>query len=353
MESKLLNIIKNSDLLSQKEIVAYSKQEGLSKEELYAIELKILSNPDNQELLDTYSEKPDLFEKQNPIKSPLDNYSIEWLLVFTSIILISIPSIYLLKKEKPELISNPIQNIEIVEQEPIENYKKIPTTDLANSSVDEIISDVSSDKKSIPEREMMTIERLVSSKNVKLESEELKAEVLRYKNKYPAVFLGDFKATDYSKIRTYQKDEALDLGGIPASVENQDHTSSFEKLKVDSVFYMAFLRDLLRGFGNKKYSLIITKLDEILQVYPEDDNALFYRGVSLYYLADHQKSVVTLQAVLSDPMSNFTQEAYWHLALNYVEQKEIAKAKELLQEIAQDNAFYAERAKALLKSINE
>ena len=345
MDSKLLHIVETSDLLTQKEILAYTKKGGLSAKEIYIIELKITNNPVNQELIDAFKEHPNLFKDfdNTNLRSPLDDYSIEWLLSLTAIVIISSMSFFLLNtspkvridteptitNSSTETTPQKFEKPQVVFQPSEKSLKSAPNTDISASNSN---------------REASAISLLASRDINQLEVEEIIDPKLINKKRYPYTYLQNLKITDYRKIRFLEISEARGLSGISANSENLEHLSNFEKLKNDSVYYMDFLKETLRGFQNKKYQAIIPAWSQMLSAYPDDDNALFYRAISYYYLLEFENSIKDLLTALSNPMSNFDEEAEWYLALNYHHSKQKQNCKSSLEAIIKRNAFYSRQA---------
>lgn len=345
MDSKLLHIVENSDLLTQKEILAYTKKGELSAKEIYAIELKITNNPANQELIDAFNEHPNLFKEfdNTNTSNPLDNNSIGWLLSLAAIVLISGMTFFLLNTNPKVTIEAELAIINIPIEATPQKYEKpqVVIQPSAKPLESEPNTDISANSSN---RESSTVNLLASRDINQLEVGEIKDQKLINKKRYPYTYLRNLKVTDYRKIRFLETPEKRELSGISANSENLEHLSNFEKLRNDSVYYMDFLKETLRGFQNKKYQPIISAWDQMLSAYPDDDNALFYRAISYYYLSEFENSIKDLLAVLSNPMSNFDEEAEWYLALNYHHSGQKQNCKNSLADIIKRNAFYSQQA---------
>lgn len=356
MNSKLQHIVEPSELLTQQEILDYmQKKDSFSQEQLFAIEKKINNNPINQEILEAYQEHPDLFKefdiwgKRN---NPLDSNSIEWILVFSSLILLS-TMVYFWCTSNKDVYTKELEPEEHrVEITFVQNFErpKINAKVIESSSPKNSKSISQSDDKSF-DRETVSVDVLESKTIDKIEPKEIAQKTLRNTKKYPSMYLGNYKVTDYRNIRYSTSTSEVLFTGVPASSENIEQPSSFEKLKKDSVYYIDFLEETLRGFQNKKYALVIPEFTKILKVYPSDDNALFYRGISYYYLSKSEKAIDDLEAVLSDSRSNFKQEAEWYMVLSYQKLGRIGECKLLLKKIIKAEDFYSKSAQELYKTM--
>lgn len=351
MNSKLLNIIEKSDLLTQKELMDYASKEKLSKEQVYSIEQKIANNQDNQDLLDAFNAQPNLFKDFRFLKSPLDNNNLEWILVSFSVFVIFIGIVFFVKVPQKEHLSH--KSNSIVKFDHVKIKTSANKRILKQDNVERKLFKINAQRQSSLniERELYVISPIQSKVVKSIDVKEKKRKALKNTNKYPSIYLHDFKVTDYRKIRYRKRNETIQLSGTSASSEKAWQMSTFEKMQQDSVFYIDFLRETLRGFKHKKYSLIIPEWKKILNAYPDDDNALFYRAISNYKVSEYEASVSDLNNVLKNPMSNFTQESNWYLALNYSALGRIKESLEILDIIIEQDSFYAKSANMLKQEI--
>ncbi len=345
-DSRLLHIIEVSEILTPEEVKLYTEPNKLNSVERYDIEYKIANNPANQELIDAYNNKPNLFDDfkhLKVIKTPLDGYGVELtLLVVNVIFLIIFFIVQLDPKEKSKQFVNKKSEVRNIRKETRHIEKILPESELE-------LNNPTISKSSTKRIKQETIDFLESRPLQQVNNKLIEKGTLNYKKKYPYTYLLNYKVTDYRKIREQNTNHKIELNGVPASSENSKRLSKTERLKTDSVYYMDFLKETLRGFKNQKYSLILVEWDKILSVFPEDDNALFYKAISNYYLSNGELSVKGLLKVVSNPMSNFIEEANWYLALNYYQLEKDKECKKILDKIIDEKTFYSKKAQAFYK----
>jgi len=97
-------------------------------------------------------------------------------------------------------------------------------------------------------------------------------------------------------------------------------------------------------FNQGRYESAVKEFDEVLKIHPNDENALFYKGMSLYHLKNYNQSATLLATVSRNTASPFAEEATFYVAKSYLGSGEKQKAKVLLQEIVKRGGFYAEQA---------
>jgi hypothetical protein len=345
MEKKLLNIVKESPVLSRQELEDYVNNPDLSETQKYQIELKITNNPINQELLDAYLSNPSVLKTKSCCRNRFNNDMLKWVLGTFSLILI-IGIIFFLSTMKS---GKTIAEAEVLSQDT--TIEQEPDLDEPiEESQEPMISETNSIRISPKQTIAYSTVAPITPKTIKkIELEAIQSPKPKIDKKYPAMYLADFKVTDYRKIRKIGKPKDLSLSGTPASEAFLNSESETFKLENDSTFYLDFLRETLRGFKHEKYQAILPAWNTIIKQFPEDDNALFYRALTYFKLEQFDASTEDLHAVLANPMSNFDEEANWYLALNYYKLGKLKLCRTTLKSIIADASFYKEKAKILLK----
>ncbi len=342
MKKDLLNIIPTSPVLSREELEQYVHNPQLSDKEKYAIELKINNNPINQELLEIYRQNPNALD--SGCKSCFIKPLLIWSLGSLTVIGVFIVLWLMFFDE-----TTTDTRLSTTNTKPFEKLKEAPkkaSEAPKENHLKEVNSLTISPKQTIA---YSTIAPITGKKANGIESEPPSMPELSLKKKYPAKYLGDFKVTDYGKIRKQDSYRTPDLPGTPAGqtvVLEQDVNLRAEN---DSLFYMGFLRETLRGFKHKKYQAILPAWKTILKQFPDDDNALFYGALTKFKLEQYEASVADLEQVLDNPMSNFNEEADWYLALNYYHLGQKQACCAILERIIKEATFYKEKAQLLIK----
>ena len=160
-------------------------------------------------------------------------------------------------------------------------------------------------------------------------------------------FVHDLKLVDPSELYA-QAPVINDAGGVPANFADADQRN--ERSKPPRVIrYMDFMEDALGRFEANDHQGCLRDLLFLLGQYPKDINARFYGGLCCYNLGLNDRAMSYLEAVVSDPVDTFREEADWYLALAQERSKGPEAARGVFERIAAAKGFYA--AKARLKLI--
>jgi hypothetical protein len=119
-----------------------------------------------------------------------------------------------------------------------------------------------------------------------------------------------------------------------------------KKSKASKKSQKDILFNAMQSYENKKYTEANLLFDSYLVSNPNDAQALYFGGMSYYENHDYKKTIPLLEKFLTQKNS---QDAEWYLANSYLKINQQAKAKSLLQKIANSNSQYSNQAKSLLK----
>jgi Flp pilus assembly protein TadD len=103
-------------------------------------------------------------------------------------------------------------------------------------------------------------------------------------------------------------------------------------------------------YKSGNYRGAIDRFEEALKTNPDDDQALYYCGMSYYYNHQNDKALQDLEKVLKNKKSSYYQAAEWQTAVIYRETSQKAKAKKVLNEIIDENGTYKQNA---IDAVNE
>lgn len=165
------------------------------------------------------------------------------------------------------------------------------------------------------------------------------------------VYLSDLKLVDYRSYRTRQEipSEQMTMTGTPASQEQIGIRTDDQDWKAIDIPYHDYISQTMEQFKAGNFKQALNRTNFILKFYPDDINALFYGGLCYYNLNQADQAIVAFQRVISNPFSNFDEEALWYLANAYDLKNDKAKARELFQEIVLQKGYYAKQAEKNLR----
>lgn len=146
------------------------------------------------------------------------------------------------------------------------------------------------------------------------------------------LYIKNFKVIDY---RYYRKEQTKNN----ASVEENEFAEKTIKIP-----YFNLLSTAIEDFAQSNYKLALLHFDEILAVYADDANALFYGAMCLFNLGEYAQVENRLVKLQNIPMANFREEANWYLLRVYKQTKQKSAFNQQRMLIIENNGFYAKKA---------
>lgn len=246
-----------------------------------------------------------------------------------------------------------------VEDAQEESALKVVETEATDSSVSIFVnasqspSDIPSDEPFIHELEIPAdkLESIVIL-DVPIEDEDPVEEPIPGASAGPGqdiYHLLDYRVVDYTELRKEEFNVLYNnLGGVPAAYASEWEMEN-EQPQILQIAYVDYLREAMGLFSSGKYKAAENKFKTILKKYPDDANALFYGGMSLYRLGKNHKAVKRFEASLELDIRTFEQESAFYMALSLLADGDRDRAFEILEEIVEQGGFYAEQAQEILE----
>lgn len=148
------------------------------------------------------------------------------------------------------------------------------------------------------------------------------------------LYIKNFKVIDY---RYYRSDERTQAHGLTENEWGE---------QVLHLPYINLLSSAVEHFSLEQYKLALMHFDEILEVYPDDANALFYGGLCLYNLNQLNQAENRLVKLQHIPFGNFDEEGKWYLLHVYQKNKNRSAFELLKTALIEQDGFYSESAKS-------
>jgi tetratricopeptide (TPR) repeat protein len=92
-------------------------------------------------------------------------------------------------------------------------------------------------------------------------------------------------------------------------------------------------------------------LNNYLSKNTDDQTARFFQGMNSMELGKNDRAISELKEVEKDYTTPYAIHARWYLSLAYLKINDVDEAKKYLNRIIEDDVFYAEQAKKILKKI--
>lgn len=163
-------------------------------------------------------------------------------------------------------------------------------------------------------------------------------------------FVHDLVVVDYGKILSAGVNTVEEhQGSLHPRYENkQDRTIITFEPTVYTVPYLDYMDEAMRGFAHGNPASTLAHLKHLLTQHHDDVNALFYSGLCLYHLGKPTEAIEHFDQAIAASINTFYEEARWYKALSLDAKGDNVAAKTLMEEIAEEGGFYAERAQERL-----
>ncbi len=196
----------------------------------------------------------------------------------------------------------------------------------------------------------------ISSKSVVQQPTSKDSRSLNFSSNF-ITYVDNLKVIDYGTEVKVEEQKSLKETSTPSKYENKDKKQEAvadEALSGEvvnrKIEYTNLISKPIILFNQGKYDSAVKEFDEVLKIHPNDENAIFYKGMSLYHLKNYNQSATLLSTVSRNSASPFAEEAAFYVAKSYLGSGEKQKAKILFQDIVKGNGFYSEQAAEELKN---
>lgn len=182
----------------------------------------------------------------------------------------------------------------------------------------------------------------------------LGAEKLKFIINSSVFYLHDLKITNYTTLY-FKKNQFVPYNGLSADFatkENFDETKSRLKQNADYFLHDEIANAMLY-FKKAEYDKCINSLNMVSTFNKDDLNCTFYLAMCYYHKKKYSKAIDLLGKCVEHSNNTFFQESIYYKALSQFENGNKKEATTLLNQIIEDEAFYAEKAKGFLENHKE
>ncbi len=185
-----------------------------------------------------------------------------------------------------------------------------------------------------------------------LNPEKIKEPGIKYISNSPIIFIHDLKLTDYSLLY-FKRNKFVNLNvkeGLAAAYANKEDLKKYGNVlePEDNYYLHQAIADALKEFKNKNYNACLNKLNTVMQFNHNDINCRFYYGMCYFYKKSYWAAIKDLDECIANPNNAFLQEAEYYKAVSLYEYGKKPEALKLFKKIAEDEGFYADKAKKYL-----
>lgn len=373
MKKPLTKIFENPENVSREELQNYLSGK-LQGEELVRVEQYLAAHPLNEEALEGLEQDPEALSvlPLSPafLQTPKAGTSLRYknlfwaaasVAVISSVILVYMlfqqntvskekNTVAIAKEDKTvnEVVNEEQELQEIEDSEPIAKQEQITYKKTVENQAETVIA--------LPE-EKVVVEvvnpELVEPKKPELIEEKVNTDKVA-KSNVKFIYLHDLKVIDYSGLYTsgIKKTTQFVQSGTPANLIDKNSKNELEpEIKITYVPYEKYLEETLLSFTKNDFKTALKNFRIIHQHYPEDLNAYFYGGLCYFNIGMYDKAISYFDKCIFHSFSTFEEEANWYKALSLIKNKKKEQAIKILQEIVNQNGFYAQKAQSKLKEL--
>jgi TolA-binding protein len=171
----------------------------------------------------------------------------------------------------------------------------------------------------------------------------------RFKSNHNYSYMDNFKIVDYrfaGRNNNFEIITSEPLNTKTSIAHNPNNINENHKIT-----YIELLENALENLSAKKYPEAIDNFNIILNQYPDDQNAIFYKGICYYETNKNSISLRYFDAALNSKINTFHEDAKWYKSIIYKKEKQYEIAHKILEEIINDNGYYGVQAKRELDEL--
>lgn len=191
-----------------------------------------------------------------------------------------------------------------------------------------------------------TLSETTSKKSVSMNGNTGTANAITY--------IQNLKVIDYNIDNSGNLKTGAPVKSVEPKYQNRqkkESTDASTAAETRRISYLELLGKPMSQYKNRNYQLAVAGFDEILVIHPGDQNAMFYKGLSLYNLQRFNDAIASLSGPGNDTSSTFNEEARYYMGKSYAALGNAAIAKDIFNALVAGNGFYAASARAELEKL--
>ena len=107
----------------------------------------------------------------------------------------------------------------------------------------------------------------------------------------------------------------------------------------------------ISAYNTENYEVSVQYFEDLFRQYPDNEKYGLFLGISHMGRKEHGKAIAIFEDLQANAVK-YPEDIDWYLSLSYIKTQEIAKAKELLALLAEnDTSYYQEASQDLLKKL--
>ncbi len=168
----------------------------------------------------------------------------------------------------------------------------------------------------------------------------------------PYIWVEQYRILDYDALNNNlaEKYPSSISKSLDSRFSNHSERKKIEKtVVIDTVPYNYFVKNAIMKLKSENYSDAEYDFKKLLVQKPNDENAIFYLGYSLYKQGNYSQALVYFEKTQKTTYKAFASDANWYMANIYLNLGNRNEALDLLKTIVQKNGTYKNEAKKLIE----
>jgi len=109
----------------------------------------------------------------------------------------------------------------------------------------------------------------------------------------------------------------------------------------------------MESYNRGDYPGAVENFDRALKTSPDQDQALYYSGMSYFYSGNYDDALKTFRKLMKKKTGTYYQAAQWQIAVIQLKTGELKDARKTLNEVIDENGTYRSRAEEEIEKLNE
>jgi len=167
------------------------------------------------------------------------------------------------------------------------------------------------------------------------------------------VRVGYYHIADYTVLQSDRRtSHVFSEGHVPA---NRESRGLSDELAIEPVAigYLDYWEICLNHITTGDYAQALSDISVVLEAYPDDVNAQFYKGLALYRWSKYEAAIHLFEAAMRNRVGYFSEDARYYRALCMYYGGMRGDGIRELQHIAKEGGFYSGQANGVIQSVEK
>jgi tetratricopeptide (TPR) repeat protein len=112
------------------------------------------------------------------------------------------------------------------------------------------------------------------------------------------------------------------------------------------------LREAMKKYENKEYKEAVILFERVIEAEPDMLSNFLYSGISYMEIKEYKHAERSFQCIIDHKDNLYVEQADWYIGFCYLLTDRREKAYKHFSKLANENGYFSERAKEILKKLN-